>query len=158
MTYLTTFPSFWDKNFDKFFIGSDHLAKTVKHMTDTMANTSIANFPPYNIVKLEENKYVIEIAVAGFGKQDLEITLEDKKLIIKGSVKADTQQNYLFKGIADRAFTREFTLYDNVELQNAELFNGMLKLWLEHIIPDSKKPRKVEISETGTEKHKKLSV
>jgi molecular chaperone IbpA len=147
MTY-TKFPSLWNtESFEKHFIGLDQLHKSLME-TATMVNKDVyTKYPPYNIKKVEDNKYVIEMAVAGFVRQDIEITLEENKLLIKGSISSDEENNYLFKGIADRAFTRVFTLADNVEIQNAELINGMLKVWLEHIIPESKKPKKVEIVE-----------
>jgi molecular chaperone IbpA len=102
---------------------------------------------------VEENKYVIEMAVAGFGKQDLELELQDSVLTIKGSTTLDTvlqdgiDVTYLHKGIANRNFNRKFTLADNVEIKNAQFINGMLKVWLESIIPESKKPKKIDISE-----------
>ena len=86
------------------------------------------------------------MAVAGFGKQDIEITLEKNKLIIKGNTKTDADESsYVFKGIADRGFTRHFTLADNVVIDNAQLLNGMLKVWLDHVIPESQKPKKIDI-------------
>jgi len=148
--------SFWKTynidttNFDRFFVGADTLAKRLSESTAFYAN-NVANYPPYNIRKVEDNKYVIEMAVAGFTKQDIELTLEDNKLLIKGSTKLESNPkdgdgaSYLYKGIADRSFSRAFTLADNVEIHNAELMNGMLKVWLEHLIPESKKPRKIEI-------------
>ena len=122
-----------------------------KLQAELIQNTN--NYPPYNIKKVEENKYVIEMAVAGFGKQDLELELQDSVLTIKGSTTLDTvlqdgiDVTYLHKGIANRNFNRKFTLADNVEIKNAQFINGMLKVWLESIIPESKKPKKIDISE-----------
>jgi molecular chaperone IbpA len=137
-------------NFDRYFVGADHMAKRLAEL----ANTAMTGtFPPYNIKKVEDNKYVIEMAVAGFSKQDIELTLEENTLLIKGNLAANTTAEdstaYVYKGIADRAFTRKFTLADNVEIQNAELLNGMLKVWLEHIIPESKKPKKININDAS---------
>lgn len=141
----------WNKNFEKYFIGTDHLAGTLKQVSDMMANTAMTNFPPYNIKKVEDNKYVIEMAVAGFGKQDIEITLEKNKLHVKGNTKTDADDaGYLFKGIADRGFTRQFTLADNIVIDNAELMNGMLKIWLDHMIPEEQKPKKIDINDHDT--------
>jgi len=109
---------------------------------------NIPNYPPYNIYKADENKYVIELAVAGFGKQDIEITLDNDKLVVKGEAKDDTQA-FLYKGIATRAFTRSFAIDDQVVVNNASMVNGMLKIFLERIIPEHKKSRKVEISDNG---------
>lgn len=147
MTYKI--PTMWNtEQFDKFFIGSDQLHRTLKQTADFIANTAVTNYPPYNIRKTADNKYVIEMAVAGFGKQDIEMTLEQNRLVIKGQTGTDTEdKNYLYKGIADRGFARQFTLSDNVIIDNAQLINGMLKVWLEHIIPESQKPKKIDIQD-----------
>jgi molecular chaperone IbpA len=123
-------------------------------MSDSLPK--IPTYPPYNIRQTGENTYVIEIAVAGFGKQDLELELQDGKLTVKGNIQTnDTDDNYIFKGIADRAFTRQFILADTVEIKNADLINGMLKVWLERFIPEDKKPKKINIGEK-TESKKEL--
>ena len=115
----------------------------------------VAGYPPYNIKKTGDNTYVIEMAVAGFGRQDIELTLEDGVLSIKGELKTDEKNDYLFKGIADRAFTRKFTLADTIEIKNADLLNGMLRIWLEKFIPEHKKPRKIDINTEETESKSK---
>jgi molecular chaperone IbpA len=126
-------------------VGFDEILKRVASATENFPK--IPTYPPYNIRKVDENKYVIEIAVAGFGQQDLEIELKEGVLSVKGSVEAKDATDYLFKGIADRAFTRQFTLADTVEVKNADLINGMLKIWLERFVPEEKKPKKVPINE-----------
>lgn len=138
------FPSVF-KDFDKFFVGFDNqFDKMVKLHDDITKN--IPNYPPYNIKKIDENHYQIEIAVAGFGTQDIDIEMDDGKLIVKGNVKNDEQEdNFLFRGIASRAFTRAFVLNDHVEVKDAELFNGMLKIALERLVPEEKKPKKVAV-------------
>ena len=95
------------------------------------------------------------MAVAGFGKQNIDIEIANNTLTVKGGLTLDqldpsTPMQYLYKGIADRSFTRKFTLADTVEVNNAELINGMLKLWLENIIPEEKKPKKVDIVDKNT--------
>jgi molecular chaperone IbpA len=113
---------------------------------------ALTNYPPYNIKKVNDNQYIIELAVSGFSKQDVEVTIQDDVLTIKGHTSLDTLTQdgtdftYLYKGIADRAFTRSFALSDTIELKNAQLINGMLKLFLENIIPETKKAKKVEIT------------
>ena len=124
-------------------IGFDEIFKRLSTFSDALPK--ISTFPPYNIRKTDENTYVIEVAVAGFGKQDIELTLEDGVLTVKGQISADNPHDYIFKGIANRAFTRSFTLADTVKVQNAELLNGMLKVWLERFIPEDKKPQKIDI-------------
>ena len=140
--------------FDRFYIGSDQLLKNLEQFSNT-ATKAITNYPPYNIRKLDDTHYVIEMAVAGFGKQDIELTLEENKLKIKGQTTLDTlvadgvDQKFLHKGISDRPFERTFTLADNVVVNNAQMVNGMLKIWLEHIIPENKKSKKINIDEVS---------
>jgi len=133
------------KDFDKFYVGFDDQYNRLSKLHDDLTK-NIPNYPPYNIKKTGENTYSIEIAVAGFGTQDIEIELADNKLIVKGNASSDeTSDNFLFKGIANRAFTRQFALEDQIEVQNAEMFNGMLKIFLEKIIPEHRKPKKIEV-------------
>lgn len=150
MTFVPQLPSAL-KDFDKFFVGFDDTYNRLAKMHDDMTK-SIPNYPPYNIRKTGDNTYVIELAVAGFAKQDIEITIEDNKLTIAGN-SSDDGDNFLFKGIANRAFTRTFALDDRIEIQDAALVNGMLKIALEKIIPEHKKPKKIEVKE-GTSKSK----
>jgi molecular chaperone IbpA len=138
--------------FDKFFVGSDKFLSKVQETADYLANTAAhSGYPPFNLKKTDDNVYVIEMAVAGFGKQDIELTLQDNKLKIAGQTTVETLVNdginvdYLHKGISDRPFTRTFTLADNVVVNNAKMVNGMLRIWLEHIIPEDKKPKKIDI-------------
>jgi molecular chaperone IbpA len=127
-------------------VGFEPILKKIAELSETMPK--IPTYPPYNIRQTSENTYVIEIAVAGFGKQDLELELEDGKLTVKGNIHTnDTDDNYIFKGIAERAFTRQFALADTIEIKNADLINGMLKIWLERFIPEDKKPKKINIGE-----------
>ena len=144
--------SFNTSNFDKFFVGADKILENLSKAHEAAAK-AIPGYPPYNIVKVDDNKYVIEMAVAGFGKNNLEIELANSVLTVKGGLTVNDMAeetvnpvSYIYKGIADRAFTRKFTLADSVEIKNAELVNGMLKLWLENIIPESKKPKKIDIT------------
>ena len=140
------------KDLDKFYVGFDDNWNRMAKLHDDLTK-NIPNYPPYNIRKVEDNKYVIEMAVAGFGKSDVEITLDGNKLIISGT-SSDDQDNFLFKGIANRAFTRTFALDDHIEIENAEMVNGMLKIALEKIIPDHKKPRKIEVVDKDSQPKK----
>ena len=132
------------KDFDKFFVGFDDQYDRMVKMHDDLTK-NIPNYPPYNIRKTGDNTYVIEIALAGFAKQDIEIELVDGKMVVRGKTTEDGDENYLFKGIANRGFTRTFALEDQIEVQNAEMLNGMLKVFLEKIIPEHKKPKKIDI-------------
>ncbi|NBV11517.1 MAG: heat-shock protein [Chitinophagia bacterium] len=145
---MTTLLPTMFKDFDKFFVGFDDTYNRLAKLHDDVTKY-VPNYPPYNIKKVEENKYVVELAVAGFAKQDIEITFEDGKLIVKGSTQ-DDGDNFLFRGIANRAFTRTFALDDQIEIKDAEMFNGMLKIFLERIVPEHKKPKKIEVKEKST--------
>ena len=142
-------------------IGFDSMFRRLEQFNADLAKTTA--YPPYNIKKIDDNHYVIEMAVAGFGKQNLDIQISDGVLTIKGNSESDTETedkenaNFIYRGIANRAFTRKFTLADTIEIKNAELLNGMLRVFLENMIPDNKKPRKVEVTdiESSTKKEKK---
>ena len=142
------------KDFDKVFVGFDNTYNRLAKIHDDVTK-SIPNYPPYNIRKVEDNKYVIELAIAGFSTQDIEITLEDNKLIISGKAQDDSD-NFLFKGIANRAFTRSFAIDDNIEINDAAMLNGMLRIALERIIPEHKKPKKIEVKEANKSKKELL--
>jgi molecular chaperone IbpA len=141
--------SFNTGNIDKWFVGADRMLKTIAAAQETYAKAT--NWPPYNIVKVDDNNYTIELAVAGFGKHNLDIELANNTLVVKGGFTVDEVDpvdnpvQYLWKGIADRVFTRKFTLADTVEVKNAEYVNGMLKIFLENVVPEEKKTKKVDI-------------
>lgn len=147
------------KDFDKFFVGFDDTYNRLAKMHDDMTQ-NIPNYPPYNIKKVEDNKYVIEVAVAGFSKSEIEIEFVDDKLIVRGNANEDDNSfDWLYKGIATRNFTRTFALDDKIEIKDASLVNGMLKIALEKIIPEHKKPKKIEVkdgeSKTSTSRKNK---
>ena len=136
------------KDFDKFFVGfDDHFNRLQKLHDDITKN--IPNYPPYNIRKVDDTHYTIEMAVAGFGQNEIDIEIDGGKLVVKGNVSQEAEDNFLFKGIANRAFTRTFALNDQVEVKDAELFNGMLKIALERLIPEAQKPKKVAVKAKG---------
>ena len=107
--------------------------------------TKAVGYPPYNIKQVKDNKYVIEMAVAGFAKSDIELTMEGNKLTIKGATKDSENETFLYQGIANRAFERTFTLNDKVEIKDAQMVNGMLKVWLENIIKTQDAIKKIAI-------------
>lgn len=144
----------WDfnhsfKDFDRFFVGFDPIVKKIATAAEQATKLAQeAKYPPYNIKKVDENRYVIEMAVAGFGKQDIELELVGDKLVVKGSHNDDQSDlQFLYQGLAMRPFTRQFTLADNVEIRGASLLNGILKIGLEAIIPEENKPKKIEIED-----------
>lgn len=148
-----SFNGFPGTNFSKNFIGADKILQTLTKAHEELSK-GLPGYPPYNIVKVDDNKYAIEMAVAGFGKQNIDIELANNTLTIKGGLNLDQLDpanpvTYIYKGIADRSFTRKFSVADTVEVKNAELINGMLKVWLENIIPEDKKPKKIDIVDSS---------
>jgi molecular chaperone IbpA len=146
-------PSFFSqdtfKDFDKFFVGFDDQFSKMQKLHDDLTK-NIPNYPPYNIKKIDDTHYTIEIAVAGFAQNEIDIEIDGGKLVVKGNVASqEADDNFLFKGIAARAFTRTFALNDQVEVKDAEMFNGMLKIALERLIPEEKKPKKVPVKTKG---------
>jgi molecular chaperone IbpA len=128
------------------FIGFDHLAT----MIDTASrNEKQSTYPPYNIELLAEDKYRITMAVAGFAKDEVSIEVQENTLQVIGtkSVKddKDEERKYLHKGISERSFERKFQLGDHVKVLAADLENGLLHVDLERVVPESKKPRRIEI-------------
>lgn len=143
------------KDFDKFYVGFDDQFNRLAKLHDDLTK-NIPNYPPYNIKKTDENTYVIEVAVAGFSKSEIEVEFVDDKLVVRGNAKDDAQAtDYLFKGIATRNFTRTFALNDQIEIKGADLINGMLKIALERIIPEHKKPKKIEVNDSNKRVTKK---
>ena len=130
---VRTYSIGFDRMFDRLF-------------DDALQTTS--NYPPYNIVKTGEDKYAIEIAVAGFSRDDIEIETKENILTIRSIEKKEEVVDaikYLHKGISNRAFKRSFTLSDDLVITGADLTNGMLYIEMERIIPEEKKPRLIAI-------------
>ena len=124
--------------YDRIF---DHLSRYVDN------NVTSTGFPPYNIRKEGDYNYVIEMALAGFGKKDIEVEVADGTLSIR-SVKeedSDLDDNQIYRGIAYRKFERKFTLADAVVVNGAKLENGMLLIDLERVVPEEKKPRLISV-------------
>jgi molecular chaperone IbpA len=104
------------------------------------------SFPPHNIIKLDDSRYIVELAIAGFSKNEIEISVEDGTLTVKGEKQEkETGVQYLHKGIGTRSFTKSLTIADTVEVKGAEFKDGILRIGLENVIPEHKKPRKIEI-------------
>lgn len=141
MTRLTTLdlPSFHRATvgFDKFF----------NDIERQIVNTQSSNYPPYNVAEINENEWVITIAVAGFGMENLDITLDKNTLVVDGTPpKGEDEVKYLHKGIAGRNFRRSFTLADHIEVANATLELGMLNIYLKRNVPEALQPKKIAIT------------
>jgi len=123
-------------------IGFDRLARLV----DTVPQDA-TGYPPYNIEKTGADSYRVTLAVAGFGPEDIELTVKDNALLVSGKVAAEEQKHeFLHRGIAARAFTRRFVLADHVVVDRAELVNALLYVALRREVPESAKPRRIAIN------------
>jgi len=134
----------------RFSVGFDNLFDELLRTT-VQQQSNNANYPPYNIIKHSEDKFSIELAVAGFTEKELDVTLEKNILSIRGSKPApDTEghdyKDYLHHGISSRDFVRTFTLAEYVEIIEAKIANGILTVELERQIPEAAKPKTIQIS------------
>ena len=141
MTRLTTLDL---PHFHRATIGFDRMFNELERQ---FANSPNGNgYPPYNIAQINEDEYMISLAVAGFGMDNLEIEKDGKMLRIEGTApKGDEDVNYLHKGIGGRNFRREFTLADHVEVESAGLELGMLNVHLKRNVPEELQPKKIKI-------------
>ena len=131
--------------FTPFSVGFD---RVFDRLVDYGTTYETGGFPPYNIRKTDDFRHVIEIALAGFSKDEIEVVLTDGVLVIKSAdvmTDKDPNENLVHKGIAKRAFTRKFTLADDIEIKDAKLKNGLLEIELEQIVPEHKKPKVIKV-------------
>jgi len=123
-------------------VGFDRIFNDMEARYANQAN----NYPPYNIVKSGDNSYVIEIAVAGFDKNEVTIEVDQDQLIVRGEkLQQETSPEYLHRGLALRDFERRFTLAEHMEVEKAETRNGLLMIHIERRVPEALLPRKIEI-------------
>ena len=145
MTRLTTLdlPSFHraTTGFDRMF----------NELEKTFANSQSQGYPPYNIAQINDDEYMISLAVAGFGMDNLDITKDGNILKIEGTApKGGENVNYLHKGIGGRSFRREFTLADHVDVHGANLELGMLNIHLKREVPEELQPKKISITSSDS--------
>jgi len=133
-TTLEPFLNSWTIGFDRHF-----------QLLEELRNASKSTYPPYNIVQVDDGEtYIIEIAAAGFTKEDIEVSFRENQLIVTGKMEDDSAQ-YLHKGIASRDFEQSFALADDVRVVDASMQDGILSIRLEREIPEHKKPRTITI-------------
>ena len=136
-------------------VGFEGLASMLDQVADF--DNEATNYPPYNIERLTENEYRITMAVAGFGKENVEIEVKENTLSIRGEKKeVDTERSFLHRGIASRAFERRFQLADHVEVRGADVKDGLLSVDLEREVPERLKPRMIEIGATVAKANKTI--
>ena len=131
-----------------FSVGFDSIFDEFDRMLESTERYS-TNYPPYNIKRVNDTDYRIEVALAGYSKDDIEVELKDSALIVRNKSKEQTVDEkgngVIHKGISTRQFERAFTISEDIKIKDAELKNGLLTIDLERIIPDEKKPRLIEI-------------
>jgi molecular chaperone IbpA len=125
-------------------IGFDRLAR----MMDTVSTNADVAYPPYNIERTGEDSYSLTMAVAGFGPDDIELTVQDNTLFVAGRAASNDgrKAEVLYRGIAGRAFERRFVLADHIVVDGADLQNGMLCVNLKRVVPEALKPRRIQVS------------
>jgi molecular chaperone IbpA len=126
---------------DPFFIGFNRELGRL----NTAHKTNTQSYPPYDLLKLDEDTYRISIAIAGFSKDDINVSVDNGTLIIKGEIAEVTDAEVVHKGIAGRKFTRSFALGEYMEVTGAEMKDGMLHINVDRIIPEDKKPKTIKI-------------
>ena len=136
-------------NLRQITVGFDDMFDHFEHMMDdSFFGRSVANFPPYNIVKTGENTYDVELALAGFNKKDIEVEYKENLLTVKSKKQEETKDedgNVIHRGISKRMFSKSFTIANDVEVKGAELKDGLLKVSMERIIPEHKKAKLIDI-------------
>jgi molecular chaperone IbpA len=126
---------------DPFFIGFNRELGRLNNAHKVNSQS----YPPYDLLKLDEDTYRISVAVAGFGKNDIDVSVDNGTLIIKGEITEETDAEIVHKGIAGRKFTRTFALGEYMEVTGAELRDGMLHINVDRIVPEEKKPKIIKI-------------
>lgn len=147
MTQLVRFDTNALNALNRALIGFDDVFNNFERR---FANQVSNNYPPYNVVKIEENLYEIQIAVTGFEKQELSVSVDQDQLIVKGeSMTTDyAPEQYLHRGLASRDFEKSWTLADHMEVDSVEIKNGLLKIKIVRIVPEALKPRQLEIKQS----------
>lgn len=132
----------WDLFKDPFFIGFN---RELERLANVQLASRQTNYPPYDLLKLDEDTYKLSLAVAGFSKDDIDVSVDNGTLIVKGETADSTEAEVVHKGIAGRKFTRTFALGEYMEVTGAELKDGMLHINIDRIVPEEKKPKSIKI-------------
>ena len=135
------------------FVGFEGLFDELERI-HTSARSGNDNYPPHNIVKIDDEKFLIELAIAGFTQEDISLEVKDGILKIKGAVESDNEREYAWKGISSRKFEKSFRLSEFVVIDGADLENGILVVYARVELPEERRPRKIEIGSAGASKKK----
>ena len=137
----STFETIW-RDISPFAVGFDRTFGTL----EVLAKSRQTNYPPYNIRKVSDDQYTIELAVAGFEEKDIDVELAGENLTIKGNRPKEAENGLLHQGLAARDFSKKFVLSDDMIIKGAALSNGMLYIGIERVIPEEKRPRKIKLT------------
>jgi len=132
----------WDLFKDPFFIGFN---REMERLSNVQLASRQTNYPPYDLLKLDDDTYRLSLAVAGFSKEDINVSVDNATLIIKGEIVEVIDAEVVHKGIAGRKFTRTFALGEYMEITGAEMKDGMLHVNIDRVIPEDKKPKSIKI-------------
>lgn len=138
MAQLKTIDTTALANLTRVLVGVDRLLGNTRY-------TVSSNYPPHNIVKYSEYEYSIDVAVAGFSKDEISIDIDHNVITVRGEHNTIDDVEYLYKGLAARDFVVEFPLMEHMEVRDAEIKDGMLKISIEYVVPEALKPRRIEI-------------
>ena len=130
------------------FIGFERIFEELERVRNGNSTRANATYPPHNVIRIDDDNYKIELAVAGFDESDLEVTYKDNVLTIEGNKDSKEQTEYVHQGISNRKFTKTFNLSEHIEIRGADLVNGVLSVRLERVIPDDLKPQIIKIGST----------
>jgi len=131
-----------------FTVGMDRMFRDLEQFSNSFAGSSTA-YPPYNIEQIDDGKWVISMAIAGFGEEDIKVSQKERNLTVKGKIDSKTDEDkdhFVHRGIANRSFDRTFRLGPHVLVRNATLKNGMLAIDLEQELPEEEKPKEIPIT------------
>lgn len=135
-------------NLDSFLKNAIGFENLFSHALPRLEHINSNNYPPYNIIAVDDDHFRLEVALAGFAKDDIEVTVEDGYLTVQSHKVEETdeeQENYIYKGISSRSFMRSFKLGEHVEVTNASMDNGILVVEVERIVPEALKPKQIEV-------------
>ena len=138
----TMFDTVW-RDISPFAVGFDRTFDALSIMANSKSQS--VNYPPYNIRKVSDEQYTIELAVAGFDEQDIDVEVEGETLTIKGNNPNEASEGLLHQGLAARSFVRKFVLSDDMEVKGAALSNGLLYIGMQRYVPEHKRPKKISL-------------
>lgn len=140
---VKTYKTMMDVFNDPFLIG---FSREFDRLSTLQKDNSSVSYPPYNVIKIDDDNYRLDLALAGFDKEDVDVSVKDGTLYIKGEkLEDEVDQNFVYRGIATRKFTRSYALAEYMEVEDAELSNGILSINVTRIIPEEKKPKSITI-------------